>query len=106
MKSSQEIFDAGYAIQVYDPSPTHRAWAFRNDRFKTEGVAMDSKGIWDDMGDRWVWRDSQDGGDFHIPSEPKKGAYVPFNGTLRCIGLWIDGQFIHLFKMPNDSATS
>jgi hypothetical protein len=35
MKSSQEIFDAGYAIQVYDPSPTHRAWVFRNERFTT-----------------------------------------------------------------------
>jgi hypothetical protein len=35
MKSSQEIFDAGYAIQVYDPSPTHRAWVFRNKRFTT-----------------------------------------------------------------------
>ena len=35
MKSSQEIFDAGYAIQVYDPSPMHRAWVFRNERFTT-----------------------------------------------------------------------
>ena len=35
MKSSQELFDAGYAIQVYDPSPTHRAWVFRNERFTT-----------------------------------------------------------------------
>ena len=35
MKSSQEIFDAGYAIQVYDPSPTHRAWVFCNERFTT-----------------------------------------------------------------------
>jgi len=35
MKSLQEIFDAGYAIQVYDPSPTHRAWVFRNERFTT-----------------------------------------------------------------------
>ena len=35
MKSSQELYDAGYAIQVYDPSPTHRAWVFRNERFTT-----------------------------------------------------------------------
>ena len=35
MKSSQEIFDAGYAIQVYDPSFAHRAWVFRNERFTT-----------------------------------------------------------------------
>jgi hypothetical protein len=35
MKSLQEIFDEGYAIQVYDPSPTHRAWVFRNERFTT-----------------------------------------------------------------------
>ena len=35
MKSSQEIFDAGYAIQVYDISTTHRTWVFRNERFTT-----------------------------------------------------------------------
>ena len=35
MKSSQEIFDAGYAIEVYDPRPTHRVWVFRNERFTT-----------------------------------------------------------------------
>jgi len=127
MKSLQELYDAGYAIPQYDISRVKRTWRHKEKIFttpydvpvetvmvnghlmqclpiKTEGVAM--KGIWDDMGDRWVWRYSPDGGDFHIPSEPKEAAYVPVNGTPRCIGLWIGGQFTYLFKMPNDSATS
>lgn len=35
MKSSQELYDAGYAIPSYDISATHRTWVFRNERFTT-----------------------------------------------------------------------